>query len=53
MATVSGHLDPIIAWNYDMIKNTLTTFARVEIIIWDMDEIEMIDNIKINHGVIN
>ena len=20
MATVSGHLDPIIAWNYDMIK---------------------------------
>ncbi len=53
MATVSGHLDPIIAWSLDLITNTLTTFAGTEIIIWNMDEIEMINKIIINQGVIS
>jgi hypothetical protein len=31
----------------------MTTFSILDIFIWDMDEIKMIDNIKINFGVIN
>ncbi len=52
-ATVSGHSDPIIRWSVDINTNTLTTYAETEIIIWNMDQIKMIDTIIINHGVIS